>query len=861
MSNSPVDKKRRWLESVDGSAISTDASTISRPPLKKRFTANGKISNSTPSQSISSNNEQFNPQSSSSSSTPVSPHSKDEHFIIGHDQLPKDALLKRMRSAKEEFSSLENRIANIDLRCEDFEVQRSVIRIQWNMLQSDILVFSRALVDGNSDPMQGIPKDEQDTGRLEQELHRSQATIREAGLRILKFIRAWVKRTDHIGVQDDQKQELVQWVRNETEELRASYERNRALSKEMESQYHSLLEQSDDVLNSIRTKENQLCQAQEALYQCSEKLAQAEKRYDRAESTAVASLLSSGLAGPQSAQRDGSPATHAPSATTQVQEPVKNETKTLENEACKTEVAEQQLIVDARVKEIEDLQRERQTLVEDTERLRNEFAMLTDEKLLASEYYKALQLSLEHYKSRAHYLHEIQSQLDHELEEVKAERRKLVEEINSEKLSQSMAMETEMRRLESDLARIRKQRDDFQGIVDTYTSKKAREKQLHGEVSMTIENEANRITKLEQQTSSLRAAIRSCEEGGDNPLNHTVMAFDKIYSRIINAKTIVKHLELKYHTNSADGKEMTSSDTEELRQKLAFWIDGDIAQMTDVYRSIKELMEKVDEQSLKSKKLQLMMEFLSNSETQLMTQIDRAGSIFTQLEEQSGKPVFDLSRRNEQREKLRAEKVKFGHTFPGLKASKDKHMLNVAGLRRTSEQQLEHIRQLEDRERTLELQINEKESEVRSSLQSLEERRVDVEDLQHKCGELRIKLEHSDHFLGELQKMVKDKTRTLEEERQLRKKVDDDYSKMSRQWAMVSQGENPAEGKLAEECNDFRMLLKCGACHDRVRNKLLAKCMHTFCAQCIDKRLETRQRRCPTCGDSFGVSDVRNFYL
>ena len=38
-----------------------------------------------------------------------------------------------------------------------------------------------------------------------------------------------------------------------------------------------------------------------------------------------------------------------------------------------------------------------------------------------------------------------------------------------------------------------------------------------------------------------------------------------------------------------------------------------------------------------------------------MTQIDRAGAIFTQLEEQSSKSVFDLSHLNEQKNKLEAE--------------------------------------------------------------------------------------------------------------------------------------------------------------------------------------------------------------
>ena len=91
-----------------------------------------------------------------------------------------------------------------------------------------------------------------------------------------------------------------QWVRDEIQQLRKSYEQSRTLSKEMERRYQSLLEQSNNLLNQIRSKEQQLDQAEEGLYGYTEKLAQAEKRHDRLESKAVASLLSSsGLIGEQ----------------------------------------------------------------------------------------------------------------------------------------------------------------------------------------------------------------------------------------------------------------------------------------------------------------------------------------------------------------------------------------------------------------------------------------------------------------------------------------------------------------------------------------------------------------------------------
>ena len=151
---------------------------------------------------------------------------------------------------------------------------------------------------------------------------------------------------------------------------------------------------------------------------------------------------------------------------------------------------EYQLIVDARSRELDDMQRERQQLIEQTERLRGKFLVLTDEQLLATEYFKVLQLSLEHYKSRSHYLDEIKSQLQFDLEEVSSERRKVADEIKAEKVSQGMAMEGEMRRLENDLARIRKQRDDFQHMVDAQRNKKNKEKELHDAIIADVEKEA-----------------------------------------------------------------------------------------------------------------------------------------------------------------------------------------------------------------------------------------------------------------------------------------------------------------------------------------------------------------------------------
>ncbi|XP_038982412.1 E3 ubiquitin-protein ligase BRE1-like 1 [Phoenix dactylifera] len=103
----------------------------------------------------------------------------------------------------------------------------------------------------------------------------------------------------------------------------------------------------------------------------------------------------------------------------------------------------------------------------------------------------------------------------------------------------------------------------------------------------------------------------------------------------------------------------------------------------------------------------------------------------------------------------------------------------------------------------------------------------------------------------------------LEMERFNRKRIEEDLEVMTKKAAHLraqTEGSLVLE-KLRQEIREYRGILKCSICLDRQKEVVIAKCYHLFCNKCIQRTLENRQRRCPTCGVSFGPNDVKPIYI
>lgn len=69
------------------------------------------------------------------------------------------------------------------------------------------------------------------------------------------------------------------------------------------------------------------------------------------------------------------------------------------------------------------------------------------------------------------------------------------------------------------------------------------------------------------------------------------------------------------------------------------------------------------------------------------------------------------------------------------------------------------------------------------------------------------------------------------------------------------------DDQMTNDLEMYRRILRCSLCDTNIKNCTISKCMHCFCADCIQSRFKSRYRKCPVCDGEFSISDVKKIYL
>ncbi|KAI8801907.1 hypothetical protein BJ742DRAFT_834925 [Cladochytrium replicatum] len=562
----------------------------------------------------------------------------------------------------------------------------------------------------------------------------------------------------------------------------------------------------------------------------------------------------------------------------------------------------------ARLREIEELRNDRVRQQAEIDQLRMNLANIPDERIKESPFYKNLHADWNYFYGENEILKAKNEKLLKELEALNVERRKLTETIEGEEGNRRRTMETEMRKLEADLTRLRNARDNLQQTLDLRCGKDELELARDKEIRVIANARKDRIRCLEMECGRLKTTIAaklgdaellrlldedsSEKESEEYDLDgERVTSFQAMYSRFKKSQEKIQELETTisaYREASEDMRDRQDliNATKQLESELER-ANENIRKLEALYGiergaddagdGLENPSEELNVHDLRNrvKKLgaivrtrvdeiaKLKVEILQHEKTRsrLISEVENISKSWEELQNQNSKKVLDLSEKDDQILRLVAEKTKYDQKCAIL--TKEKTTINnlMIAQKRLSDKQLEQIRKLEDREKTLnqQLQATEKELALRNTAFELQKRSV-AEQL-HQITGLKEQLDKFGQKFVELNNLLRDRTRTLEAEIDQRRRLGEQMDALKRKIETMGHKEAAGDAQLQRQLDEYKHLLKCPSCNNNFKSHTILRCMHVFCEDCITRVIATRQRKCPTCAVGFGQSDVRQVYL
>ncbi|KAJ1960904.1 E3 ubiquitin-protein ligase bre1, partial [Dimargaris xerosporica] len=274
---------------------------------------------------------------------------------------------------------------------------------------------------------------------------------------------------------------------------------------------------------------------------------------------------------------------------------------------------------------------------------------------------------------------------------------------------------------------------------------------------------------------------------------------------------------------------------------------------------ITQLRVKVDEHAKKASDLEMECAALRVAEQQMLKELENISEGWGQLHEQNSRKVLDLAKRDDQVQHFNAERVKFHQKFVALNKVKDQQYNTNMALKRQVDKVTAYSKSLEDREKNLDNQVKALDKELQASQDALKACKSRLEELMLRNGELTDNVGRAEQRVNEVQRVLSERTAQLEKEAHHARRIGEECAGYKRKLDRASKDQ--MDEQLRSERDEYKALLKCSSCSTRFKSHVLLRCMHVFCHECIQARLETRQRKCPSCAEPFGANDVKKIFL
>ncbi|KAF8577106.1 BRE1-domain-containing protein [Ramaria rubella] len=425
--------------------------------------------------------------------------------------------------------------------------------------------------------------------------------------------------------------------------------------------------------------------------------------------------------------------------------------------------------------------------------------------------------------------------------------------------------------------RLREQRDTLQAELNEMKTRSA-EKKSTAQLQILLQSRADRITALELESKRLKSYI-AANAGDENLLE--LLLDDKLKDLPERLRTCERKLEALHlslatldHTHPDVTNHIRSES--EAREALAVALSR-LERFDSIFGSgsvlppsqqtmAKQLQEK--EELLRVANLQRQQEKIASND--LFSEIERLSAAWEALDRQNKAKVFDMDAMDVKLQKLAGEKAKADNKYFGAMRQKEAAEAERKASSRTVEKLQRTVERLSEAEKGFGLRLATQEKEItlhKNRGEILGDRLIHYE---RQVQEHRWSRDHDQKLLADVRNLSRSdslaqekhhraEARRFEEENiRARKEAERQFAKVN---AVASGNVTTREIDLEQKYEKCMKLLRCSTCKQGLRSHVLTKCMHTFCKDCIQARIDTRQRKCPACNMGFSQSEFQQLYF
>ncbi|PFH53827.1 hypothetical protein AMATHDRAFT_136911 [Amanita thiersii Skay4041] len=476
------------------------------------------------------------------------------------------------------------------------------------------------------------------------------------------------------------------------------------------------------------------------------------------------------------------------------------------------------------------------------------------------------------------------ARLTEEINQMQSSRKDWEESILSASNQSLQELKAMMSKRDADNARLRDQREQLAAEILERKQKESIKQSSFQEYKNLAESRSERIVVLESEVKRLKTRL-AAEASNEDLMtfiaedgNATTSAYiDALRNRAINAEARVTALEQSlaiFQDDHPDVVEHMRSEAE-ARMKLAE-VTAQLEKYQRVYGNsstlppdVSHLAEQLKQKENELQRLRLINTQQTQAEASLFAELEKLSTSWEALDRQVKSKILDLSQMEDRLNKSGLDKAKSDNKF--FAAMRDKEAIDVErkNVARNMEKQAKAVERFVDQERNLNDQVGDLEKEVGLLKKGYDTLKRENFKLQAEMIDLR--------HLKEYEKRMKDAAKGVynERERELqiqiskyrsteeglaraRKEAEQQILEWKKSAASTSQNK---QDKQANEVQSLKELLRCSTCKTHFRNTVITKCMHTFCKQCVEARIATRQRKCPACNLVFAQSDVQTLWF